>query len=283
MRPKKNSKTTHHRSSSKRRSLPSKGGRGVTHKDSSTELNLKGLRVIVGTHAIRESFTISPKTAKALWLKRNWVSHQDLVEIEALAKKWKIPVFEKPDSHIEEYALSHQGALLFQSWAPEWPSLAKFKNQEKCQLLLLDGLEDPHNLGAILRTAWLMGVQGVLVPEHRAVHLTPVVHKIASGGAEHVPVLIVPQFAQEIQNLKEAGFWVFGLSHRAQKSLFQTRVPEKVVWCIGAEDKGLRSTTEKLCDEVFSLPQLSADASYNASVAAAMVVFETFRQHSLNS
>jgi 23S rRNA (guanosine2251-2'-O)-methyltransferase len=245
---------------------------------------LKKARVVVGTHSILESLKVYPKGALALWLKAGFESHQDLVELESLARKHSLSVVIKPGSHLEAVCLSHQGAVLFQSQSPLWPSVDLWKDPEaQVTLVLLDGLEDPHNLGAIMRTSWLMGVQGVMIPQHRAVGLTPVVHKVASGGVEHVPLLVVGSFASILEDLKEKGFWIFGLSHEAPHSCFQFQLPKKVVWCIGAEDKGLRSTTKKLCDELLSLPQKSPEASYNASVAAGMVLFETFRQCSLRS
>ena len=144
---------------------------------------------------------------------------------------------------------------------------------------MLDGIEDPHNLGAILRTSWLTGVHGVLIPEDRAVGLTPTVHKVACGGVEHVPVEETTNFSNYAEDLKKKGYWIYGLSPRGKKSIFELDLPEKVVWAIGAEDKGMRVTTERLCDELVFIPQSSASASYNASVATAMALTETLRQH----
>lgn len=241
---------------------------------------IKG-RYIVGYHAIKASFKTYPKGVKSLWLKRGWQSHQDLTELSDLARQLRIDIIEKSEAQIEEIAKSHQGAVLIQSQGPLWPEIEELVAFNQVTLVLLDGLEDPHNLGAIMRTAWLMGAKGIIVPEHRSVHLTPIVHKIASGGAEFVPLLVLPNFQSYLDELKKNGFWVFGLSHKAKQSAMQVKVPERIVWCIGAEDKGLRSTTEKQCDELVALPQADSQASYNASVAAGMVLFETFRQRSL--
>ena len=145
-------------------------------------------------------------------------------------------------------------------------------------VIALDGVEDTHNLGAILRTSWLMGVNGMIIPEDRAVGLTAAVHKVACGGVEHVPILRTNQFTQPFEQLKKDGFWVFGLSHKAERSIYDAKIPEKVIWVLGAEDKGLRSPTEKICDELFSIPQSSPAASYNVSVSAALALAETKRQ-----
>ena len=148
-------------------------------------------------------------------------------------------------------------------------------------VLALDGVEDTQNLGAVLRTSWLMGVNGIIIPEDRAVGLTASVHKVACGGAEHVPIHRTNQFNTPFEHLKKAGFWVFGLSHTAKRSIYDLQIPEKVIWVLGAEDKGLRTTTEKACDELVYIPQVSPTASYNVSVSAALALAETKRQWSV--
>lgn len=240
-------------------------------------MNLDKLRPVMGNHAIRELLSVRSKSVRQAWLVGNWSSNQDLREIQKILTDKKIPIEIKNPALLEKYGRSHQGALLFADTLPEF-DLNKLKDQKISKVLVLDGIEDPHNLGAVLRTAWLLGVQALLVPQDRAVGLTATVHKIACGGAEHVPVLTYANFSQPLEQLKEMDFWVFGLSHKASTSLTKWKCPEKVVWCVGAEDKGLRTTTEKLCDDLVSIPQLSASASYNASVAVAIALSESFRQ-----
>ena len=94
------------------------------------------------------------------------------------------------------------------------------------------------------------------------------------------PLMICQNFSNSLEELKKAGFWIFGLGHTGAQQIFDLKIPEKVVWAVGAEDKGLRVTTERLCDEVVKIPQLDAAASYNASVAASMALLETIRQQS---
>jgi 23S rRNA (guanosine2251-2'-O)-methyltransferase len=236
-------------------------------------------RPVIGTHAIKEALKVRPKTAKVLWLKQGWESSQELREIQEITQAARIQIEPKPLAVIDRFGPSHQGAVLFMSSAPEF-SMSSLKPQKNSIVLILDGIEDPHNLGAILRTSWLTGVEGVLVPEDRAVGLTPTVHKVACGGAEHVPVKGTTNFANHADELKKAGYWIYGLSAEGTKSIFELDLPEKVVWAIGSEEKGLRITTERLCDELVYIPQASAAASYNASVAAAMALTETLRQHS---
>lgn len=236
----------------------------------------KGHRVVMGTHAILEAILAHPKSCRELWMKAGWESNQDLKKIETELRPQRVAPKVLPDASIDRFG-SHQGAILLVEGTPEadWTELERARQSI---ILLLDGIEDPHNLGAILRTSWLMGVRCVLIPQERAVGLTATVHKVACGGAEHVPVEAVTNFSNKIEELKKQGYWVFGLSHKAKQGLFAQKMPEKVVWCIGAEDKGLRSTTERLCDELVSIPQVSAAASYNASVATAIALTETIRQ-----
>lgn len=235
----------------------------------------KSWRIIVGHHAIKEGFLVQPKGLRELWLKNGWESVQELREFEKLAREKGVKVHLKTPTFLDRICASHQGAALLKEGRPhlEEPS------QEVSTMLMLDGIEDPHNLGAILRTSWLMKVEGILIPEERAVGLTPTVHKVACGGVEHVPVEDHVNFSVPVEKLKEKGYWVFGLSHKAKKTIFDLKIPEKVVWAIGSEDKGLRITTERLCDELVSIPQATNAASYNASVAAAIAMTETYRQH----
>jgi len=179
---------------------------------------------------------------------------------------------------LEKFGPSQQGAAVFVDGAPEL-DIGGLEKNEKSILLILDGIEDPHNLGAIVRTSWLVGVDGVFIPEDRAVGLTPTVHKVACGGVEHVPVMGVTNFSNYSEELKKQGYWLYGLSPRGKKSIFELELPEKVVWVVGSEDKGMRVTTERLCDELAFIPQASSSASYNASVATAMALAETLRQH----
>lgn len=235
-------------------------------------------RAIIGHHAIREALQCHPHMAKVLWIKTGFESSQDLRDIYETAQHHEIKTEVLADTRFDRFGTSHQGAALYLDGGPKF-DIEGLRNFTEAKVVVLDGIEDPHNLGAILRTSWLLDVQGILIPQDRAVGLTPTVHKVACGGAEHVPVLETSNFANPIQELKDQGFWVFGLSHKAKKTVFDMTLPEKVVWVVGAEDKGLRVNTERLCDELVSIPQVSAGASYNASVAAAIALSETARQH----
>lgn len=237
----------------------------------------KNWRQVAGTHAINELIRVRPKSVKHFLIQKNWSSSADLRALVELLQKSGISFEEKSDLELQKICHSHQGAVAFSDATPVF-NYNDSGWQQHAIVLALDGVEDPHNLGAILRTSWLMGINGVITPEDRAVGLTATVHKVACGGVEHVPMAQINNFSEPFQKLKEAGFWVFGLSHKAEKTIYDMKIPDKVVWVMGAEDKGLRVTTERSCDELVSIPQADANASYNVSVATALVLAETKRQ-----
>jgi 23S rRNA (guanosine2251-2'-O)-methyltransferase len=233
---------------------------------------------VIGTHAIHEVLRVRPRQVKGMWIRQGWESSGDLREMHDIAQANKVKIDVKPEGVLEKFGSSQQGAAVFVDGAPEF-DMQKLAKHEKSMVLMLDGIEDPHNLGAIMRTSWLVGAHGVLIPEDRAVGLTPTVHKVACGGVEHVPVEETTNFSKYSEELKKQGYWIYGLSPRGERSIFELELPDKGVWAVGAEDKGLRVTTERLCDELAYIPQASSSASYNASVATAMALAETLRQH----
>lgn len=237
----------------------------------------KAWRMIAGTHAIKECINVRPDSVKMAIFDRNWNSQGDLRDIYDIVKSKRITIEERSSADLEKVCYSHQGCVIYSSYMPDF-DVREQTWAHNSLIVALDGVEDPHNLGAVLRTSWLTSAAGLIIPSDRAVGLTATVHKVACGGVEHVPVLVTQNFAEAFKPLKEAGFWVFGLSHKAKKTIYDLKVPEKVVWVLGAEDKGMRITTERACDELVSLPQVSADASYNVSVAAGMALAETKRQ-----
>lgn len=253
---------------------------GASSRQKSTEIHgdiPRDARTIVGTHAIEEMLKVRPNELLQLWVKNDWRRDQ---QVREWAEKIRNPdrvIVQKAESALDRFG-NHQGAVAFARNLDPW-GLEGLAAKETATVLFLDGMNDPHNLGAILRTAWLMKVDGVVLSADRSVGLTPTVHKVACGGVEHVPTLQVSQLSQIAERLQEIGFWIFGLSHKSAEHIYGKSLPKKVVWVIGSEEKGLRSTTENSCDELIRIPQLDAAASYNASVAAALALGETARQH----
>jgi len=151
--------------------------------------------------------------------------------------------------------------------------LAAHPGPAPCTLVVLDGVQDPHNLGAVVRTAALTGVAAVLVPKDRAVGATPAVEKVAAGGLEHVPLVRVGNLAQALRRLKEEGFWVFGSAGDPPAvDLDRADFPPRVAVVFGEEHRGLRRLTRELCDAVVRIPSTGAIDSFNLAVASGIVL-----------
>ncbi|MFQ5777337.1 MAG: 23S rRNA (guanosine(2251)-2'-O)-methyltransferase RlmB [Terriglobia bacterium] len=144
--------------------------------------------------------------------------------------------------------------------------------------LLLDGVEDPRNLGALLRTAHCTGVDGVILPERRAAGITPVVEKVSAGASEHVAVARVTNLGRALQRLKEAGCWLVGLDERAPQPFTEVHFTDSIGVVLGGEGKGLHEHVRAKCDFVVSIPTFGAIASLNVSVAAGVLLYEVVRQ-----
>jgi 23S rRNA (guanosine2251-2'-O)-methyltransferase len=253
---------------------------GQKQNDSSARAAASSKRAVIGLHAAREVLKVRPDSVTEIWLKEGAERNQDHSFFLDFAKKKNIKVSMKNDGQLNQLATSHQGVCVYTNETPQFDfdELSADSN-EKIILIALDEVTDPHNVGAVLRTSWLLGAKAILVPENRSAHLTPATVKVACGGAEHVPLMNVGNLAQTLTTLKDKGFWIYGLSHEAKNPLWRTKFHEKVVLVVGAEDKGMRSTTANICDELVSIPQVSAEASFNASVAASLVLYEVARQH----
>jgi len=144
--------------------------------------------------------------------------------------------------------------------------------------LLLDGVEDPRNVGSILRTAYCAGASGVILPERRAAGVTPAAEKVSAGASEHLPVARVVNLARAIERLKEAGCWLVGLDERAEKDFTQVDYRGPVGLVLGGEGKGLHEHVRAKCDFVVSIPTTGVIRSLNVSVAAGVVLYEALRQ-----
>jgi 23S rRNA (guanosine2251-2'-O)-methyltransferase len=149
---------------------------------------------------------------------------------------------------------------------------------EPAFLLVLDGVQDPHNLGACLRTADAAGVHAVILPRDRASGITPVVHKVACGAVESVPVCFVTNLARTLRQLREAGIWIYGASDAAEQLLYDTDLTGPLALVLGGEGKGLRRLTRELCDYLVAIPMTGQVESLNVSVAAGVLLFEARRQ-----
>ena len=147
-----------------------------------------------------------------------------------------------------------------------------------CLVVLLDGIVDPHNLGAIVRTAHCVGADALVIPRDRAAGATPTVSKTSAGALEHTRLVPVTNLAGSIQWLKKQGVWVAGLAAQAEQTVFQADLKGSLALVIGGEEKGLRRLVREYCDYLISIPLLGRVDSLNSSAAAAVVLYEAFRQ-----
>tara|TARA_B100000315_G_scaffold237653_1_gene254619 strand:- start:17 stop:841 length:825 start_codon:yes stop_codon:yes gene_type:complete len=149
--------------------------------------------------------------------------------------------------------------------------------------IILDGIEDPHNLGAILRTADAAGAHGIIIPQRRAVGLTAAVSRASAGAVEYIPVARVSNISQSISHLRQEGIWTVGVDMAGGKDYTQTDYHQSVALVIGAEGKGLSRLVKERCDQIVSIPMKGHITSLNASVAAALVMYEAVRQRTESS
>ncbi len=239
-----------------------------------------------GLHSIQALLKASPQRITQLYVLRGR-QDQRMQKIIALAEKAGIAYQLKDKKQLDELCKeNHQGVVaelkpgesLQEKELYEW-----LKNlNEPPFLLVLDGVTDPHNLGACLRSADAAGVHAVIIPKDNSVGLTPVARKVASGAAEQVPLVVVTNLARTIGKLKDAGLWVSGAAGEAEKSHFDADLSGPRVLVLGAEGSGLRRLTRESCDELVKIPMVGTVSSLNVSVACGILLFEVRRQRLLS-
>lgn len=228
----------------------------------------------VGLHACYECLIQNPK-----WIKKAYISRtkQDpmFLKIKTLLEKNKIDTEIVKKSFLDLMSFNHQGIGLQVEKKLELnqKDLINTDENKKSLILFIDGVEDPHNLGALIRSAWLMGVKAIFVAEHQGLNaLTPTVYKVACGGAEYVPVSFTTKLPFLIETIKKKSYWIYGLSHKAKDSIYQCDYSNNMAFVLGSESGGIRKSVENTCDALLNIPQISANASYNMSVAGALAM-----------
>jgi 23S rRNA (guanosine2251-2'-O)-methyltransferase len=201
----------------------------------------------------------------------------------ALAREHSVPVrtVSRSDLDIKAPELRHQGVLALipaREFTGE-DALDAPASPDRL-FLALDGVQDPHNLGACLRTAEAVGATAVIIPKDRAASLTAVALKAAAGSAERVPVIAVTNLSRTLEKLKERGYWLTGLAGEATETLYEADLSGPLVLVMGAEGAGMRRLTRETCDRLVKIPMLGKIESLNVSVAAAVCLYEAFRQRS---
>ncbi len=243
---------------------------------------MKRSETIYGVHAVRTMLERHPGRVLNVRVAQQRADPRGRA-IEELAHRQGRPV-QRVDTHSLRQQLGdvvHQGVAAEITPLPPWNEdelLAALQRVRAPLLLALDGVQDPHNLGACLRTADACGVLALIVPRDRAAQVTPTVRKVAAGAAETTPVVAVTNLVRTLKLLKGAGLWVVGADAAATVPAREVDLRGPLVLVLGAEGTGLRQLTRQNCDFLASLPQRGAVESLNVSVAAAMLLYEALRQ-----
>jgi 23S rRNA (guanosine2251-2'-O)-methyltransferase len=238
--------------------------------------------ILAGIHPVHEAIRAARREILEVFLASGKKGGR-LAQIEQRALSAGIPVKQLTAEKITALAgdRRHQGAAARVGPLPLYELqdlVAPVDNGRSPFLLALDQVLDPHNLGAIIRTALCAGVDGILCPRDRAAAPSPAVSRISAGAMEHARMTVVTNLVSALKTLKEERFWVVGLDVAGDQSLFAADLSGPLAIVIGGEEKGMRPLVKKQCDYLVSIPQASALNSLNASVAGAVVMYEAFRQ-----
>ncbi|MBA2659957.1 MAG: 23S rRNA (guanosine(2251)-2'-O)-methyltransferase RlmB [Nitrosospira sp.] len=242
---------------------------------------MSNIRLIFGFHAIISRLRQNPASVKEIFLDsaRRDERARDLAK---LAEEQGVRLISCDNARLTSMAGSarHQGVAANIDASRSYVDLDDVLDTltEPALLLVLDGIHDPHNLGACLRVADAFGVHAVVAPKDRAVGLTAAVHKVASGAVDSVPYISVTNLARTLRELKDRGISVIGATAEADNDLNFTRLEGPIAWVLGGEGKGMRRLTRDTCDRLVSIPMLGSVESLNVSVSAGICLFETRRQ-----
>ena len=235
-----------------------------------------------GWHAVEAVLKREPERLQQVWIQtgRQDKRVKSITDtLDSLGVKWKVVHRKELDERVSGV---HQGVVAAVSESREWTEddlLAQLAVSDKPPfLLVLDGVTDPHNLGACMRTADAVGVQAVIVPKDKSASLTPVARKVACGAAETVPFVRVTNLARFLRSLQEQGVWLIGTAGEADATLYQADFKGPVALVMGAEGKGMRRLTREHCDQLINIPMLGQVDSLNVSVATGVCLYEALRQ-----
>lgn len=237
--------------------------------------------MVAGIHPALEALRAGRDVKRLLVAKGREDARVD--EVMALARERGVGVERSPKARLDElFPGAHQGVIALlvpQGYSTLADALALAKRRgEEPFIIALDQVEDPHNLGAVLRTAEAAGAHGVIIPERGSASLSPVVHKVSAGASQRVPVLMVPNLANALRELKREGLWIGGASETGTEAHHDAKLTGPLVLCLGAEGAGMRRLTLDLCDFVVRIPLHGEISSLNVSAAAAVLCFERARQ-----
>jgi 23S rRNA (guanosine2251-2'-O)-methyltransferase len=230
---------------------------------------------IIGLNPVREALRANQPLDRVLVAKG--AGGPRIQEIVDLCRTAQVPVRFEPRATLDKIAngQAHQAVIAFGTPA-RYSELSQIGKTDL--IVILDGVEDPHNLGAIIRTANAAGAGAVIIPERRAAPLTDTVAKAAAGAVAHTPVVRVGNITRALEELKEKRFWIYGLDERGTESYTEINYNVPTAFVLGGEGKGLHELVKKHCDALVRIPMAGAIASLNVSVAAGVVLFEWRRR-----
>ena len=242
--------------------------------------------ILFGIHSVLEALKADRRDFFAVYIAKKKISKR-LERVLRLAERKEIPVKRMEPSQLKSLTRTdqHQGIGARTSLFPLSEISDIFDNirpdNTNPLLLLIDNVMDPHNLGALVRTAIGVGVIGMIMPKDRSVSPTPAVSRASAGALEHIRLARVTNMVNTIKALKEKGWWIAGMEKASEKSIFLSDLTGHIAIVIGGEEKGIRPLVKKHCDFLMSIPQLGPVNSLNASVAGAVAMYEAFRQRHL--
>ena len=245
---------------------------------------MRNTEVIYGIHPVVEALRAGRRQFDRILLSPGAESSRRLERLTKLAAARSIPVGDASPSMLERLAQSeaHQGVVARVSSYPV-ATLTEVLASERASsdsrfLIILDNLTDPQNLGAIIRSSLAVDVDAVVLPKDRSAGPTPAVSKTSAGALEHSRLARVTNVVAAMRQLRESGYWLYGLEPAAAHSLYTADLTGPVVLIIGGEERGIRPLVKKNCDQLLSIPQSDRVGSLNASVAAALAMYEVYRQ-----
>lgn len=238
--------------------------------------------LVFGLHAVEALLKTHPQRVARLCVLqvREDKKIQTLIQL-AQSASIRVEFLSRPELDRLSDGENHQGAVAFCHAVKQFSENdldALLDVTEKPFLLILDGVQDPHNLGACLRSADAAGVHAVIAPRDKAVGITPTVSKVACGAAESVPFVQVTNLARTLRSLQERGIWIFGAAGEATKNVYEAKFTGATAIILGAEGSGLRRLTREHCDELLKIPMQGTVSSLNVSVATGIFLFEAVRQ-----
>ena len=241
---------------------------------------MKEPRVVFGFHAVLARLRADPKSLVEIFVDETRKDGR-MKDLVASAERSGVRLHRVPTKRLDGFygGGRHQGVVARVEVRKVVDSLDEIlKAVEQPLLLVLDGVTDPHNLGACLRVANAAGAHAVIAPRDRAAGITPAVSKVASGAAESTPYLMVTNLARTLGEIKERNIWVVGADERAAKTLYAVDLPSSIAWVLGAEGEGMRRLTRESCDLLVRIPMGGDVPSLNVSVSAGICLFESVRR-----